>query len=80
MYAVYNNYCVEDPVIGVYASRADAEEAILTDSEAYAYEIMMTSDPLDVFGKTEWDWKIDYKWLVRDSMKTFSVQKIPVYM
>lgn len=79
MYAVYNNDCVEDPVMGVYASRADAEEAILTDSEAYAYEIMMTEDPIEVFGLPEWDWESDYRWLVEDSMKTFSIQEVPVF-
>lgn len=79
MYAVYNNGSVEDPVYGIYPTRADAEEAILTDSEAYAYEVMMTSDPIDVFGVAAWDWKIDYKWLVEDSMKTFSIQEVPVF-
>lgn len=79
MYAVYENDNVEDPVYGVYPSRADAEEAILAECEGYAYEIMMTADPLDVFGCAEWDWKIDYKWLIEDAMKTFAIQEVPVY-
>ena len=40
---------------------------------------MMTADPLDVFGMPEWDWKIDYKWLVEDAMRTFAIQEVPVY-
>lgn len=79
MYAVYENDNVEDPVYGVYPTRADAEEAILAECEDYAYEIMMTANPLDVFGMPEWDWKIDYKWLVEDAMRTFAIQEIPVY-
>lgn len=79
MYAVYENDNAEDPVYGVYSSRADAEEAILTECEDCAYKIMMTADPLDVFGCAEWDWKIDYKWLVEDAMKTFAIQEVPVF-
>ena len=79
MYVVYENENVEDPVYGVYPTRADAEEAILAECEGYAYEVMMTADPLDVFSCAEWDWKIDYKWLVEDAMKTFAIQEVPVY-
>lgn len=78
MYAVYEEG-VDNPAYGVYSSRADAEEAILAECEDYAYEIMMTADPLDVFGCAEWDWKIDYKWLVEDAMKTFAIQEVPVF-
>lgn len=80
MFAVYENDNVEDPVLGIYPTRADAEEAIFTECEWYAYEVMMTSDPMDVFGLPEWDWEIDYKWLVEDAMKTFDIQEVPVYM
>ena len=80
MFAVYENDNVEDPVYGIYFSLADAEEAILTECEDYAYEVMMTSDPSDVFGFPEWAWVDDYKWLVKDAMKTFSIQEVPVYM
>lgn len=79
MFAVYENVHVEDPILGVYATLADAEEAIFTECEDYAYEIMMTADPLDVFGCAEWDWKIDYKWLVEYAMRTFAIQEIPAY-
>lgn len=80
MFAVYENDNVEDPIYGIYLSLADAEEAILVECESYAYEIMMTSDPSDVFGFPEWAWADDYKWLVKDAMKTFSIQEVPVYM
>ena len=80
MYAVYENAHVEDPIMGIYVTLADAEEAIFTECEWYAYEIMMTSDPSDVFGFPEWAWADDYKWLVKDAMKTFSIQEVPVYM
>ena len=68
------------PVYGVYPSRSEAEEAILTECEAFAYEVMMTDDPSDVFGFPEWAWADDYKWLVKDAMKTFNIQEVPVYM
>ena len=80
MYGGYENENVENPVYGIYSSLADAEEAILTECEDYVYEIMMTSDPSDVFGFSEWAWADDYKWLVKDAMKTFSIQEVPIYM
>ena len=80
MFAVYENAYVEDPVLGIYATLADAEEAIFTECEWYAYEVMMTGDPLDVYGMPSWDWKIDYKWLMEDALRTFSIQEVPVYM
>lgn len=79
MYAVYKNDNVKDPVYGVYPTYADAEEVILAECEGYAYKVMMTADPLEVFGCVEWDWKIDHKWLVEDAMKTFAIQEVPVY-
>lgn len=79
MFAVYEND-TQNPVFGIYATRADAEEAILTECEAFAYEVMMTDDPDDVIGCDEWDWYHDYKWLMRDAGRTFSIQEVPVYM
>ena len=80
MFAVYENDSVEDPVIGIYATLADAEEAIFTECEWYAYEVMMTGDPRDVFGTFKWDWADDYKYLMKDAMRTFSIQEVSVYM
>ena len=80
MFAVYENGCVEDTVLGIYTTRADAEEAIFTECEWYAYEVMMTKDPCDVFGALKWDWADDYKYLMKDAMRTFYIQEVPVYM
>ena len=79
MFAVYENDDIEDPVLGIYPTRADAEEAIFTECDHYVYETMMTSDPRDVFGWSEWEWKTDYKWLMEDAMRTFSIQEVPVF-
>lgn len=79
MFAVFEND-TNFPVYGVYPSRSDAEEAILTECEAFAYEVMMTDDPDDVIGCDEWDWYYDYKWLMRDAGRTFNIQEVPVYM
>ena len=79
MFAVYENDYVENPVLGIYDTRADAEEAIFTECEWYVYETMMTEDPLEVYGTPSWMWKIDYKWLMEDALRTFSIQEVPVY-
>ena len=79
MFAVYEND-VENPVYGVYATRADAEEAIFTECEWYIYEVMMTEDPRDVFGTFKWEWSDDYKYLMKDAMRTFSIQEVLIYM
>lgn len=78
-YAVFEND-TNFPVYGVYPSRSEAEEAILTECETYAYEVMMTEDPNDVIGCDEWDWHHDYKWLMWDAGRTFDIQEVPVYM
>jgi hypothetical protein len=80
MFVVYENDYVKDPVLGIYATLADAEEAIFTECEWYVYETMMTEDPLDVYGTPSWIWKIDYKWLMEDALRTFNIQEVPVYM
>lgn len=78
MYAVIEDD-VTDPVYAVYPNRADAEEAILTECQTWAYEVMMTEDPKDFMGDDEWDWACDYRWLVRDCARVFHIQEIPVY-
>ncbi len=80
MFAVYENDNIEDPMLGIYATRADAEEAIFTECEWYAYEVIMTDDPREVFGAFKWDWADDYEYLMKDAMRTFSIQEVPVYM
>ena len=79
MFAVYENAHVEDPILGIYATLADAEEAIFTECEWYVYEAMMIEDPLNIFGMPSWDWVNDYKYLMKDAMRIFSIQEVPVY-
>ena len=78
MYGVYERDA-DNPLWGIFTTRADAEEMILTECEDFAYEVMMTDDPMDVFGEEEWDWRSDYRWLMRDAGRTFSIQEVPVY-
>ena len=69
----------EDPVLGVYATLADAEEALFTECEDWTYETMMTDDPYDVYGTYEWDWNMDYWDLMYDCARTFSIMEAPVF-
>lgn len=78
MYGIYERDA-DNPLWGIFTTRADAEEMILTECENFAYEVMMTEDPIDVFGEEEWDWRSDYRWLMRDAGRTFSIQEVPVY-
>lgn len=78
MYGVYEKDA-DNPLWGIFTTRADAEEMILTECENFAYEVMMTEDPVEVFGEEEWDWHSDYRWLMRDAGRTFSIQEVPVY-
>lgn len=76
MYAVV----VDDyDVYGVYMSLADAEEAIFAECEDEVYELMMTSDPLDVIGVDEWNWRSDYYWFLKDYGRSFRISTTPVY-
>ena len=78
MFAVCDE-CSAEPIYGIYFTRADAEEAILTECEDYVYEIMMTHDPYDVIGwGKEWEWYWDYKFLMSDAGRTFFIQEVIV--
>ena len=79
MYAVIESDNWDHAVHGVYPTRADAEEALVHECETFAYEVMMTADPRDVFGTLEWDWDADYKWLVKDALQAFEIFEVPVY-
>lgn len=68
-----------DTVWGIHSTRADVEEAFLDLCEDIVYECMMTSDPADVFGDDEWDWKHDYEWLMRDCARTLIIVEAPYY-
>ena len=79
MYAIIESDSWDRAVHGVYPTRADAEEALVHECETFAYEVMMTADPRDVFGALKWDWDIDYKWLVKDALRAFEIFEVPVY-
>lgn len=80
MYAVYlNDTATDEPMIGVYYSRADAEEAILSECEAWVERVMMTCDPYDILGEDEWRWHNHYYYLLRDCGYDYSIQTVPVY-
>ena len=68
-----------EPVVGIFGTRAEAEEAILTECEDWVYEVMMTNDPYEVIGFDEWDWKIDSRELFLDAGKGYSIQRVPVF-
>ena len=59
-----------------YDTRADAEEAIFTECEDFAYEVMMNDDPMDAIGEEEWNYREDWRYLMRDAGRSFSIQKV----
>lgn len=61
-----------------YNSLADAEEAIFTEAEDFAYEVIMAEDPMDVKGSKTWDIPLDNKWLMRDYAESFTIHKVEV--
>lgn len=75
-WAVYEVDSAANPIYGIYVSLADAEEAIFTEAESFAYEILMGEDPEDVRGEEEWDYLLDNKWLMEDCASCFAIQKI----
>ena len=78
MFAVYEIDYAEDPVLGIYATRADAEEALFNECEDYVYETMMTGDPIDIIGR-EWIYPRDWKYLMKDCGYCFVITEAPVY-
>ena len=79
MYAVVDIDGYDGLVYGIYPTLADAEEAIFSEAETYAYEAIMTNDPEDLFGTTEWDYKNDSKWLMKDTARCFKIQMVPIF-
>lgn len=75
----YDAYGSAD-VYAIYSSRADAEEMFFTFCEDWVYETMMCGDPLDIFGKEEWDWKEDYDYLMRDCARTLTIAEVSYYV
>lgn len=63
----------ERPIKGIYASRADAEEAFFDICDEWVYETMMLDDPMDVWGKENWDYCSDYWYLMQDAADTLEI-------
>lgn len=79
MYAVVQTEICEDNVCGIYPTRADAEEAIFSECETWAYEVLMTDDPMDVLGEEEWDFFSDWRTLMSDCGRAFGIFEVPVF-
>lgn len=79
MYAVIDIDDYDGRVYGIYPTLADAEEAIFSEAETYAYEAIMTNDPEDVFETDEWDYKNDSKWLMKYTAQSFKIQMVPIF-
>lgn len=78
MYAVFEED-VDEPVVGVFMSRTEAEEMILALCEDYAEEILNFDDPREVYGRPNWHIPEDYWELALDCARCFGIQTIPVY-
>ena len=68
-----------EDIHGIYSNRADAEADFMDLCEEWVYEVMMTEDTWDVFGKEKWDWKEDYNYLMRDCARTLMIVEVPYY-
>ena len=63
LYAVCDTADASMSIVKICKTRADAEELVLEIASDEAYRIMMTEDPNEVIGESEWIWNIDFKWL-----------------
>ena len=68
-----------EDIHGIYSSRADAEEAFYEFCADWVYKIMMTEAPLNVFGKPEWNWANDYKYLMKECARVLIIMEAPYY-
>ena len=67
-------------VLSAYTLEQEAQEAVLAHCEGEVYEMMMTNDPLNVFGgRKHWLWKEDYYTCLKAYGKNFNIQKIPLF-
>ena len=67
-------------VLSAYISEQEAQEAVLAYCESEVYEMMMTNDPLNVFGgRKHWLWKEDYYTCLKAYGKNFNIQRIPLF-
>lgn len=79
MYAIVEADDSEPQVLGVYATRAEAEEMFFTECDDIVYEMMNQYDAWDVFGVRDYDYKMDYEYLMRDSAEMLSILEVPVF-
>lgn len=79
MYAIFEVNDEEQSILGVFASREEAQEIILADCEEWVEYIMMIADPSDVLGHEEWHWAEDYRTLLKDAGETFKIIEVPVF-
>ena len=78
LFAAYEDD-TENPILGVFATLADAEEAIFTECENWVYETMMRDDPNDILGWPKWNWHYDWKCLMWDASRCFHIQEVLGY-
>lgn len=69
-----------EPLIGIYATEADAQEAFLEVCKDHAAEIINTADPIDTFGREEFSLPRDFWWLVSDCGKCLDIQIVPCFL
>lgn len=79
MYAVYEVDSDNHPVLEIYPSRADAEEAIFTEAEDWAYEALMTADLMDMLGWVSWEASENYYALLRIGAEIYAIDEVPVF-
>ena len=76
LYAVCDTADALMSIVKICKTREDAEEFVLEIAEDEAYRIMMTEDPKEVVGKSEWLWNIDFQWLRSSCGDAFVIQEI----
>lgn len=76
LYAVCDTADVPMSIVKICKTREDAEEFVLEIAEDEAYRIMMTEDPKEVVGESEWLWNIDFQWLRSSCGDDFVIQEI----
>ena len=66
---------VWDGICEIYSSKADAEEALFTECEWRAYEVLMTDDSYEVFGRKKWNYTDDFWTLMNECARAFEIRE-----
>ena len=79
-FAVVQSECYYNPIYGIYPTREDAWEAIITEAETFAYENMTCCERGDVMDSkdNEWTWD-DYDYLFNDAIHVFEIQEVKMF-